>query len=157
MVRIKYGRNDYYVESETGGEFFCRACLRSLPLSKRSAADLRYCAFCQGVIAADNALREAPQKPAEPLLQRRELFANSSPDQTPAPEPEIAKTKVKIRRGPYRKSALPEELIRQLRGEGMILSAIADELSRQGLSVSMWTVRRVLNGSRSQPLEMGLR
>ena len=162
LVKVETGKNGYHLESEDGKQFLCRACLNELPVKQR-AEDKRYCKLCHSLINEEIKPEEPPlsvpiQKLTTAPEHRVEPFANLQPYQSPTSPTNLQKTKAKKPcKRINRKKALPEELIKMLRDQGMKLGDIALELERQcGLEVSLWTVHRVLNGTRKQPMGMGI-
>jgi hypothetical protein len=142
------------------GMFFCWACLRDLPLNKRSEKDMRYCNFCQPIIEKEYLmLSERKGRPLDnfycpvtlssiAIQSGRNMSTLKNPKiEVDIIQPSVAKVS-RGKRGP-KPRVLPNELIKQWAGEGMGSKAIATRLNAErDVKVSYKTIQRMLSGER---------
>ncbi len=154
------------VEIINAGGFFCEACLVGKPAAEQSP-DPRYCQDCYDLL-----LREAErlpgvkrpvwipkhQKPKKTGQNQYQVSQQGSRIMSPLESKKIEvdiidpadATRASVKRGPKHR-ALPEDLIRQLAGEGMGSKAIVARLKAEHrVKVSYKTIQRVISGERKQ-------
>lgn len=142
------------------GGFFCNACLTGKPTSGRSP-DLHYCQGCYDVllkevnmlIASDKRHRPSwiPTKPSSKASQGEKVSADiqrvgsaiMSTLNEGKSDPSTVRKVTYNKRGP-KLTELPDDLIRELAGQGLGSKAITTKLAKQGYSVSYKTVQRRL-------------
>ena len=143
------------------GGFFCESCLLGKPASE-SSPDPRYCQGCYYFLIQEAAMdtrrrgddwkpKKAHKKAVQVAGDMRRIM---SPLESKKIEVDIihppGATRTSGKRGPKHRS-LPEDLIRQLAGEGMGSKAIAARLKAEHrVKVSYRTIQRILSGERKQ-------
>ena len=147
--------------------FWCEACLVGKSASDQSP-DQRYCQGCYEFLLKEAEILAGHAKkdwiPRKPTATRGKTIAKTTADKVPSiPQDaggimstvEHKKSEVDIiqpvtpvtigKRGP-KFTELPEDLIKQLAGEGMGNKTIATRLRVKGYSVSYKTIQRRLQG-----------
>lgn len=135
---------------------FCQACLIGKAEAEMSKRDTRYCLECQPIIEYEYSLLadkshakrykpEANFKAIEPpsvqMGKGEENAIKSTSNEKTARVDIIQATTPQRGR---KKRELPEEIIKQLQGEGLGSKAIATKLKEQGVIVSYKTIQRLL-------------
>lgn len=144
------------------GGLFCHACL----VGKREAEaspDPRYCQTCYVFLLKeaemDSGRRGGDWKPKKATKQTAQVSQDvcgimstleSKKIEVDIIHPPATISRPSGKRGPKHRR-LPEDLIKQLAGEGMGSKAIAARLKAElGITVSYKTIQRVLSGKRKQ-------
>lgn len=154
------------VEITNAGGFFCEACLVGKPVEEQSS-DPRYCQGCYVFLLNEAEILPTAKRPAwtpkkppkayqrgvKSIQGARGHIKVMSPINAPEIEVDITKARVATgAKGGPKPKQLPEDLIRQLAGEGMGSKAIASRLNNElGIIVSYKTIQRILSGKRKQP------
>ena len=142
------------------GGFFCEACSVGKPAGEMSP-DPRYCQGCYEFLLKEVELLPASKRPK--WIPKAQRVGSKS---IPVPQDEVlimstvksknievdiihplGATRSIVKRGPKHRE-LPEDIIRQLAGEGMGAKAIATMLTGEGVEVSYKTIQRLLSGQR---------
>lgn len=157
------------VENIEDGSFFCEACLVGKSIIEQSP-DSRYCRGCHGFLLKEAEILPDNKHPKwvpkaqskkdsigkighqKPIQVSGDMVLNMSTLNGKKSEvdiiPPLVATRTVLRRGPKHRQ-LPEDLIRQLAGEGMGSKAIATRLKIEyGRKISYKTIQRVLSGER---------
>ena len=145
------------------GGFFCQACLVGKPAVEISP-DPRYCQTCYVSLLKeaemDSGRRGGNWKPQKARKEAAQVSQDvrtimstlaGKKFEVDIIHPPDAISRPSGKRGPKHRR-LPEELIKQLAGEGTGSKAIATRLKAElGIVVSYKTIQRVLSGERKQP------
>lgn len=142
-----------------GTHFFCQTCLVARPVSDRSP-DPRYCWGCYDFLAEEAKMLPANKRPAwipkDKMTSKKQyqvlgvgygIMSTVKGQKTTVDinHPSVAQVRPAAVRGPKRRD-LPEDLIRQLAGQGMGSKAIAARLKTEGIVISYKTIQRRLQG-----------
>lgn len=154
---VKIEGRDYYLMDESGKYFFCRACLRTLPLKDMSSKDARYCGFCQEIVEAEYLIRaESRQTTLAALYKPVKRALDAEKAGTKNIQVDNQGTLICPNgRGAKKRQDLPEDLIIEMDRNGKSSRVISEYLNiSMGIEVSYRTIQRITAGRRKQPEQL---